>query len=156
MRPVLKRCLRLKLWLEELELAFDGHEGEALRVGHDPAVGALKPFGAVAFHATGDLGEADDAAGFKGVWQVGDVVFVFDVGQCLWRRVGFALAGVDEDGAAQVGRPNPIFNVFVAVDDEPSPRLPDGNGLQLFQARRPAGGRFFGFAFHAGKCTAQG
>jgi len=28
---------------------------------------------------------------------------------------------VDEDGAAPLGRPNPVFNVFVAVDDEPGP-----------------------------------
>jgi hypothetical protein len=26
--------------------------------------------------------------------------------------------------------------------------LPDGNGLQLFHSRRPAGDRLFGFAFH--------
>jgi len=38
----------LNLRGEEFELAFDWLEGETRRVGHDPAVGALKPFGAVA------------------------------------------------------------------------------------------------------------
>ena len=33
---------------EEFELAFDELEGEAAGVGHDPAVGALIPLGAVA------------------------------------------------------------------------------------------------------------
>src|ERR1039458_1788445 len=42
-----------------------------------------------------------------------------------------------------------------AKSDEPGPRLPDGNGLQHFQSRRPAGGMFFWFAAHAGRCTKQ-
>lgn len=80
---------------EEFELAFDGFEGEAAGVGKRPAEWALKPFGAVVFHATGDLRDADDAAGFKGVRQVGEVVFAFDVGEGFGRRVGLALAGMD-------------------------------------------------------------
>ena len=107
-------------------------------------------------HATGDFRNADDAAGFKRVRQIGNAVAALDVFQFLGGEVRPALAGVDEDGAAQFGLPYPVFNVFVSVDDEPRPRLTDGNGLQLFQARRPAGGRLSGFAFHAGKCTAQG
>jgi len=90
---------------EEFELAFAGFEGEAAGVGERPAERALKPFGAVAFHAIGDLRDADDAAGFKGVRQIGDAVTTFDVGERLGRGVGFALTGVDEDGTAQFGRP---------------------------------------------------
>lgn len=86
---------QLKSRGEEFELAFDGFEGEAAGVGKRPAEWALKPFGAVVFHATGDLRDADDAAGFKGVRQVGEVVFAFDVGERFGCRIGFALAGVD-------------------------------------------------------------
>jgi len=42
------RCRRSKFWGKEFELAFDGFEWEALGVGDDPGVAALKPFGAVA------------------------------------------------------------------------------------------------------------
>lgn len=80
---------------EKFELAFDGVEGETAGVGERPAERALKPFGAVAFHAIRDFRHADDAAGFKGVRQIGDVVFAFDVGERFGRRVEFALAGVD-------------------------------------------------------------
>ena len=62
------------------------------------------------FHAVRDLGDADDAAGFKGARQIGNAVVAFDVGECIGRRVEFALAGVDEDGAAQFCRPNPCQN----------------------------------------------
>jgi hypothetical protein len=112
-----------KLGIEEFELAFDGLEREALRVGHDPAVGALEPLGRVAFHAIGDLRDADDADGFKGVRQICDAVAAFNVGKGFGRGVGFTLAGMDEHGTAQLGRPNPIFNVLIAIDDEPCPRL---------------------------------
>jgi len=100
--------------------------------------------------AIGDFCNADDAAGFKLLRQVGDAVFPFDIGERFGVRVGFAFAGVDQDGAAQVGGPNPVFNILVAVDDEPGPRLPDGNGLQLFESRRPAGG-FLALSLHTGK-----
>lgn len=70
------------------------------------------------------------------------------MGECFGRCVGTAFAGVDQDGAAQLGFPNPVLNVLVTVDDEPGPRLPDGNRLQLFQSRRPAGG-FFGLSLHS-------
>lgn len=79
---------------------------------------------------------------------MGDAVFAFDVGEGFGGGVLFALAGVDEDGAAHVGGPDPVFNIFVAVDDEPGPRLADGNGLQFFESRRPAGGLFARFLFH--------
>ena len=71
----------LKFGGEEFEVAFDWLERKAAGVGYEPAVGALEPFGAMALHATGDLGDADDAAGLKGVRQVGDVVFAFDEGE---------------------------------------------------------------------------
>ena len=69
-------------------------------MGERPAEWALKPFGAVALHTIGDLGNADDAAGFEGVRQIGDAVFAFDVGEGFGGGVGLALAGVDEDEAA--------------------------------------------------------
>ena len=128
---------------EESEVAFDGLEWEALRVGQYPAVGALEPFGAVALDAIRYLREADDGAGFKGVRRIGNAVAALDVFQFLGGEVRPALAGVDENGAAQLGCPYPVCNAFVAVDNEPCPRQPDGNGLQLFQSRRPAGDRFF-------------
>ncbi len=63
----------------------------------------------MALHAINDLRNSDDAAGFKGVRQIGDVILTFDVGECIGRNVRFALAGVDEDGAARLGRPNPLL-----------------------------------------------
>ena len=117
----------LNVRIEEFELAFAEFEGQAVGVGERPAEWALKPFGAVVFHAIGDLGNADDAAGLKCVRQIGDAVAAFDVGERFGRRVGFTLAGVDEDGAAQIGCPNPIFNILLTIDDEPCPRLADGN-----------------------------
>ena len=121
----------LKFRAEEFELAFDGHEWKAAGVGEGPAVGALEPFRAVVLDAIGDFSDADDAAGFIEVRKIGDAVFALDGGEGFGRGVGFALARVDENEAAQVGRPNPVFNVFVAVDDEPGPRLADGYGFQL-------------------------
>ena len=43
---------------EEFELAFDWLDWEALRAGHDPVLGALKPLGAVILDAIGEFGEA--------------------------------------------------------------------------------------------------
>ena len=79
-------------------MAFDGFEWETAGAGERPAEWDLKPFGAVAFDAIGHLDNAHDAAGFKGVRQVGDAIAAFDVGERVGCRVGFALAGVDEDG----------------------------------------------------------
>jgi hypothetical protein len=117
----------LNVRIEEFELAFAEFEGEAAGVGERPTEWALKPFGAVALDAIRDFCDADDAAGFKGVRQIGDAVAAFDVGERFGRGVGFALAGVNQDGAAQIGCPNPIFNILVTIDDEPCPRLADGN-----------------------------
>jgi hypothetical protein len=77
-------------------------------------------------------------------------IAAFDVGECFGRCVGPAFAGVNQDTPAQVGGPNPVFNILVTVDDEPSPRLPDGNGLQFFESRRSARG-FPRLSLHTGK-----
>ena len=98
--PVVAFGPKSKLGIEEFELAFDGFEREAAGVGERPAKWALKPFGAVALYAICDFCDADDAAGFKGLRQVGNAVLAFDVGEGLGRGVGFALAGVDGRGRA--------------------------------------------------------
>jgi len=92
----------LKFGGEEFELAFDGFEGETAGVGERPAERALKPFGAVVLDATGDLRNADDAAGFKGVRQIGDAVAALDVFQFLGGEVRPALAGVEENSEETV------------------------------------------------------
>lgn len=86
-----------KLWIEKLELAFAGFEWQAAGVGERPAERALKPLGRVAFHAIGDLRDADDADGFKGVRQICDAVAAFNVGKGFGRGVGFTLAGMDAE-----------------------------------------------------------
>jgi len=54
-----------KLGIKKLELAFDGLERQAAGMGERPTERALKPFGAMALHTIGDLGNADDAAGVE-------------------------------------------------------------------------------------------
>jgi hypothetical protein len=71
----------LKFRGEEFELAFAEFERQAAGVGERPAERALKPFGTVMLYAIGDLCNADGAAGFKGVRQIGDAVFAFDIGE---------------------------------------------------------------------------
>ena len=80
-----------------------------------------------------DGGGTDDAPNVK-IFREFDAILFFYLETIL--LIGNVFTGVDKDLTPDFGFPSPIFNVFVTVHDEPSPRLTDGYDFHHYHSFR--------------------
>jgi len=114
--------------VKESHLTPVGGEWECGGVFQNKAVLSGEPRAVRPFNTVRDVHGSDQPAHGKGVWvgkwDVGMGVHDGDVPHVVKR-----FSGVDKERPSVVGAPRAIFNIFVAVDDEPRPRLSNGQGI---------------------------
>ena len=87
------------------------------------------------FHAADDFYDADNPANIDIIWNADAIHSVNVLGSVFRTRS----AGVDEKRPAVLCPPRAILDIFVAIYDEPRPRLLQRQRAELCKTWRPAG-----------------